>query len=102
MSADGALDRDGRAVPRATRRSAQYIAEMIFDLVVHAWDLGAAIGYPGSLPEDLVAFSWDQVQGWGDVSGSGYFAAPVSVPADAPTLDKLVAATGREPDWKAS
>jgi hypothetical protein len=31
------------------------------------------------------------------MSGSGMFAAPVPVPDDAPTIDKLVALTGRNP-----
>jgi hypothetical protein len=34
----------------------------------------------------------------GDLSGSGMFAPPVDCADDAPTIDKLVAATGRRPN----
>ncbi len=72
---------------------------MTIDLILHAWDLGTAIGFDAPLPSDLVEFAYRQARDWGDVSESGYFDAPVSVPDDAPTLDKLVALTGRDPNW---
>jgi uncharacterized protein (TIGR03086 family) len=75
----------------------QYLAEMIFDLVLHSWDLGTAIGYRGEFPPETVEFVYAQVQGMGDLSGTGMFAAPVEVPESAPTMSKLLAATGRTP-----
>ena len=68
-----------------------------FDLTVHAWDLGTAIGYAEPLPDELVGYVYERVSGHGDLSGSGLFGKPVDVPDDAPTIDKLVAATGRRP-----
>jgi uncharacterized protein (TIGR03086 family) len=65
--------------------------------VVHSWDLGRAIGYPGELPEDAVAFVWHSVEQFGDLSSTGMFAAPVDVPREASLIDRLVAATGRDP-----
>jgi uncharacterized protein (TIGR03086 family) len=74
-----------------------YHEELVFDLTVHAWDLGTAIGYAEPLPDELVGYVYERVSGHGDLSGSGLFGKPVDVPDDAPTIDKLVAATGRRP-----
>ena len=70
---------------------------MIFDLVVHAWDLGVAIGYPEPVPDEVVEPVYEAAKDMGDLSASGLFDAPVDVPDDASTLDKLVALTGRDP-----
>ena len=53
FSSDGALDRTA-ALSRGDTPVREYIVEMIFDLVVHGWDLGTAIGYDKPLPEELV------------------------------------------------
>jgi len=38
------------AITRGLAPAAEYLEEMVLDLIVHAWDLGTAIGYPGPLP----------------------------------------------------
>ena len=96
FTAPGALEREV-ALSRGATPVRSYLEEMIFDLTVHAWDLGQAIGYREPLPEDLVSAMYTGVLAMGDLSGSGMFAAPVEVPDDAPTIDKLMAATGRRP-----
>jgi uncharacterized protein (TIGR03086 family) len=96
-----AVDREV-ALSRGATPAAQYLLEMTIDLVLHSWDLGQAIGFTEPLPADLVDFAYDQVKNWGDVSGSDYFGQPVDVAADASTQDKLVALTGRDPNWSAS
>lgn len=97
ISGDGALDRTV-ALSRGATPARDYLAEMIFDLVVHSWDLGKAIGYEAALPEDLVEMTYGEVQGMADgLAASGLFHAPVEVADDASTLDKLVALTGRDP-----
>jgi uncharacterized protein (TIGR03086 family) len=96
FSADGALD-STVGLSSGPRPARDYIEEMIVDLVVHSWDLGKAIGYAEPLPDDLVAAALDKVQAFGDMSGSDVFKAPVSVPDDAPAIDRLVALTGRDP-----
>jgi uncharacterized protein (TIGR03086 family) len=96
FTAPGALDREV-ALSRGATPVRSYLEEMIFDLTVHAWDLGQAIGYREPLPEDLVSAMYTGVSAQGDLSGSGMFAPAVEVPDDAPTIDKLVAATGRRP-----
>lgn len=96
FTGDGALERRVE-LSRGATPAAQYISEMIFDLVVHAWDLGRAIGYDGALPDSVVDPVYAQAKEIGDLSSSGLFAAPVTVPDDASTIDKLVALTGRDP-----
>jgi uncharacterized protein (TIGR03086 family) len=94
---DGAIDRTIE-LSRGPTPARDYLSEMIFDLVVHGWDLGTAIGYSGAtLPDELVEAVYEQAKGLGDLSGSGMFAKPVSVPDDASPIDKLVALTGRNP-----
>lgn len=94
----------GRSVElsRGATPAKQYLTEMTFDLAVHSWDLGKAIGARELLPEELAGFVLEQVRGMGDLSGSGMFGKPVDVPADASVQDKLVAATGRDPGWSRS
>jgi uncharacterized protein (TIGR03086 family) len=97
FAADGAL---GRTVElsRGTTPVRDYIKEMTFDLVVHGWDLGTAIGYSGDpYPDEVVADTYAAAKQFGDLSSSGLFDAPVDVPDDASALDKLIALTGRRP-----
>jgi uncharacterized protein (TIGR03086 family) len=84
-------------IGRGRAPAAEYLAEMNLDLVVHAWDLGTAIGYPEPLPADVVAAVYDQARAIVDRTPGGMFAAPVEVPAGAPLLDQLVGLTGRRP-----
>ena len=75
-----------------------YVTEMVFDLTVHAWDLGQAIGSSRQLPDELVEPVYVMVQQFGDLSAFGdMFKPPVTVPDDAPTVDKLIGLTGRNP-----
>jgi uncharacterized protein (TIGR03086 family) len=94
---DGALDRTVE-LSRGPTPAREYLGEMIFDLVVHGWDLQTAIGYSGApLSEELVGAVYEQARQLGDMTSSGLFGAPVDVPDDAPTIEKLVALTGRDP-----
>ena len=99
---DGVLDRTA-SLSRGSTPMREYLGEMIFDHVVHAWDLGTAIGYSGDpLPEEVVAAVYEMAKPMAPMlAGSGMFADPVDVGDDAPALDKLLALTGRDPDWTA-
>ena len=100
FTAPGALERTV-ALSRGATLARTYLGEMTFDLAVHSWDLGKAIGYGAQLPRELAEYVLAQLGGAGDLSGSGMFAKPVDVADDAPPQDKLVAATGRDPSWTA-
>ena len=92
----GALDRQVE-LSRGPTPASDYIGEMIMDAVVHAWDLGHAIGYREPLPDDLVQFTLAGVQAFGDLSTTGLFSPAVPVPDDASAEDRLIAFTGRDP-----
>ena len=94
--ADGAL-RGSVAITRGLAPAGEYLEEMILDLIVHAWDLGTAIGYPGPLPAGPVQAIYPLAQAVVDRTPAGMFDAPVEVGADAPVIDRLVALTGRRP-----
>jgi uncharacterized protein (TIGR03086 family) len=95
----GALDRTVDLSSGATAVS-DYLAEMTFDLVVHSWDLGRAIGFADPLPAELVEFGLKWVRQAGELSASSLFDEPVAVPDNAPPLVQLVALTGRDPAWR--
>jgi uncharacterized protein (TIGR03086 family) len=84
-------------IGRGRAPAPEYLAEMNLDLVVHAWDLGTAIGYPGPLPAEAVTAVFADVRAIVDRTPAGMFAAAVEVPADAPVLDRLLALSGRTP-----
>ena len=72
---------------------------------VHAWDLAVATGqpYPGGPGRGrraCLAFvqSFEPPAG-GAADDGGLFGPPVAVPDDAPALDRLIGATGRDPSW---
>lgn len=96
--APGALERQV-ALSRGATPARDYLLEMTVDLAVHAWDLGAALGLTQPLPDELVTFVLAEVGSWTDVSESSYFGAAVTVADDAAAIDKLVAKTGRDPNW---
>ena len=75
-----------------------YLAQMIMDATVHSWDLARGLGREVSLDHELVAFSWEEVQGTkAELAASGLFAAPVPVPDNADLLTRLLALVGRHP-----
>lgn len=96
FSAGNALERSVD-LSRGPTPAREYLGEMTFDLVVHSWDLGTAIGYGEPLPAEVVEAVYVQAKDAGDLSASGMFGAPVEVASDAPMIDKLVALTGRDP-----
>lgn len=75
-----------------------YCAQMITDLVVHAWDLSRAIGADERLPDDLVTTAVREVQPYADeLSKSGLFAPAVQPPAGADEQTRLLCLLGRTP-----
>jgi uncharacterized protein (TIGR03086 family) len=73
-----------------------YVEQVTGDVLIHSWDLARGLGVDDELPEDLVAWASQ----WGDqiapmIEGSGLFAPPVDVPADADAQTALLARFGR-------
>jgi uncharacterized protein (TIGR03086 family) len=78
-------------------------AVAINEVLVHGWDLAVATGQAYSGDDALVqaAFSFVQPTVEQNPGGSpGLFGPPVAVAQDAATLDRLIAATGRDPGWR--
>ncbi|MEU8133991.1 TIGR03086 family metal-binding protein [Streptodolium elevatio] len=80
---------------------APVLGEMIVgELVVHGWDLAVATGQQLELPADLLAHLHDTVSaGVEQGRQMGMYGPEVAVPADAPTLDRILGLTGRDPAW---
>lgn len=76
------------------------------EVVVHGWDLARATGQeydadPAAVAACLAfAASFEPPVDAGDAPG--LFGPPVPVPDDAPLLDRLAGATGRDPHWRPS
>ncbi|TDD39059.1 TIGR03086 family protein [Actinomadura sp. KC06] len=73
------------------------------ELVVHGWDIARASGQPydpgADEIETCLLFVAPSVEESGGKGIEGLFGPAVDVPADAPPLDRLIAMTGRRPDW---
>lgn len=75
--------------------------EMIVgELAVHGWDLAVATGQRRELPAELLAHLHDTMfAGVEQGREMGTYGPEVAVPADAPTLDRILGLTGRDPAW---
>ncbi|MGM1062444.1 TIGR03086 family metal-binding protein [Saccharothrix sp. Mg75] len=101
----GFLDRAAEFPGYGTRRGRDLVAAHFVDNLVHAWDLGRALGFDPALDEELVGAAVRMARHYPttpDVRGpGGAFAMPVAVPEDAPATDRLVGLLGRSPHWTA-
>lgn len=77
-----------------------YLWEAGNDQLVHAWDLGQAIGVSVVFDETVAEVLYNRAVTLQDqIAASELFAPPVSVPATANVQTKLLAAFGRSEDW---
>jgi uncharacterized protein (TIGR03086 family) len=81
----------------ADRPGEEYAREMIFDLVVHSWDLARGISADDTLDPGLVEAVYASIEPDTGLTASGLFDQPVPVPADSDEQTKLIAFTGRKP-----
>jgi uncharacterized protein (TIGR03086 family) len=72
------------------------------ELVVHGWDVAVASGQPYDPTSEEIAAATQFVTGFDAPRDGGLFGPIVSVPDDAPPLDKLLGLTGRDPRWAPS
>lgn len=75
---------------------------VLWEYVVHGWDLAAATGQPWDPPAAAVEQSLDFAPGMltEDYQGPGKTFGPrVPVPDDAPALHRLLGLSGRDPQW---
>jgi uncharacterized protein (TIGR03086 family) len=72
----------------------------IDEVVVHGWDLSRATGQDYDPGESAVLAALGFAQTFDGPTDGGLFGPPVAVPDDAPALDRLAGATGRDPAWR--
>ncbi|MEU7331173.1 TIGR03086 family metal-binding protein [Streptomyces parvus] len=71
------------------------------ELVIHGWDLARSTGQPYAAGEaELRSCAALLAPDEDDPDRGGIFGPPVPVPADAPLLDRVIALSGRRPDWR--
>ncbi|GLZ08061.1 TIGR03086 family protein [Actinomadura sp. NBRC 104412] len=74
---------------------------MTGECVLHGWDLAVSTGQETALPGDLVAALYERTVPTAEM-GREYkvYAEELKVPESAPTLDRLLGLTGRDPSWR--
>jgi uncharacterized protein (TIGR03086 family) len=92
----GALERTVH-LSYADRPGVEYVREMVFDLVVHSWDLARGISADDTLDPELVEAVYAAIEPDTDLAATGLFDRPVPVPADSDEQTRLIAFTGRTP-----
>jgi uncharacterized protein (TIGR03086 family) len=82
----------------------RFIGMMIADTLVHTWDLARGAGLDVELEPSAVAHVYADYLGRDDVAmrRPGGFDAPVAVVDDASAQDRLIAFSGRDPNWSAT
>jgi uncharacterized protein (TIGR03086 family) len=83
-----------------TRRPVDVLAAITLDVLLHTWDLARAVGAPDRLDPELCALAYEAAGATGPADGGAMFAPAVPVSPDAPTQDRLVARSGRDPAWR--
>ena len=77
-----------------------YLWEAGNDQLVHAWDLGQAIGVSVVFDEVVAAALYERARERADqLAGSGLFKPPVAVSPEANIQTRLLALLGRPEDW---
>lgn len=81
---------------RGPTPASQYVAELLSDHVVHAWDLARGIGADETLDPELVDILYNVAAPMeDDLKASGMYGDKVVPPADADTQTKMLAVFGR-------
>lgn len=78
----------------------EYVAQLLADHLVHAWDLAVAIGADPELDDEAVRACAQWFSEREDLYRQGGVIGPrVEVPADAGEQARLIGAFGRDPAW---
>jgi uncharacterized protein (TIGR03086 family) len=79
-----------------------YIRQIAADLLIHSWDLAAALGIDRRLDQEAVEIVYaDIIPEANKLQESGLYNPPLTVAPDADLQVKLLAIYGRDADWKA-
>ncbi|MFE3454140.1 TIGR03086 family metal-binding protein [Nonomuraea sp. NPDC059194] len=73
---------------------------VVGELVVHGWDVAQATGQRPVWDDGLMDYVYEEVaKGAEQGRQMGVYGPEVTVPASAPTLDRVLGLTGRDPAW---
>lgn len=73
---------------------------VLSELVVHGWDLARATGQHAEWDPELLVFVHDEVAKTAEQGREmGVYGPAVEVTDEAPTLDRVLGLTGRDPGW---
>jgi len=79
----------------------EYLLEAGNDQLIHAWDLGQAIGVPVKFDDKTAQTLYERALARKEeFAASGLFAAPVDVPDSSDMQTKLLALLGRSETWR--
>jgi len=91
-------------VPAGKVPKAWGVMNRVLDCTLNTWDLAKALGVDPEIGEvqaaAVLAFSEDFFPKVRAMKDHTRFAEPVEPPAGATTLERLLAASGRRPDWR--
>lgn len=74
----------------------------LLDLTIHAWDLATATGQRFEPDQEVFGEVAKLVEQMGpNARAMNVFGEPVTAPEDATPFERMLAATGRKPDWTA-
>ncbi|MEX5718605.1 TIGR03086 family metal-binding protein [Geodermatophilus maliterrae] len=92
---------EGTASAGGVEMPAEVCAQVALDeVVVHGWDVAVATGQPYAVDDASAEAALGFVASFGDDRPPDLFGPRVPVPDDAPALDRLLGATGRDPSWR--
>lgn len=79
----------------------EYLSQVSGDLLIHAWDLAAALGLDRTLNPAAVQEIYEGIlPSAASLSKTGLYRPSLVVPPDADTQTQLLALVGRDADWK--
>lgn len=79
----------------------EYLLEAGSDQLIHAWDLGTAIGVEVKFDPEMAQVVYDRIlPDAGNMAATGLFKPVLQVPAEADLQTKLLALYGRDARWR--
>jgi uncharacterized protein (TIGR03086 family) len=93
----------GETVMGTTPMGAEVVGPMMLaEFVLHGWDVARARGAAYAVPDALGVLTLAAVEGMAQMGrDGGWYGPEVPVPADAPSFDRALGLSGRDPGWSA-
>jgi uncharacterized protein (TIGR03086 family) len=100
LDAPETLDRETALPGGGTSSPRQMLAALTTDVLVHTWDLARAATLDPALDDDLCSLAYERGRASGMGAANDMHAAEILVGADAEAPARLIALSGRNPDWQ--